>query len=105
MIHIPGRTDQGINVTELTEFVDLFPTLTEAAGLPGIPLCPRDNATLVRTCTEGASLLPLVENPSRKWKPAVFSQYPRMACDGNILMGYTMRTDQYRYTEWVQYTR
>jgi iduronate 2-sulfatase len=32
MIHIPGVTDAGINTYELTEFVDLFPSLVEAAG-------------------------------------------------------------------------
>jgi iduronate 2-sulfatase len=40
-------------------------------------------------------MMPLVENPTRQWKKAAFSQYPR----GKV-MGYTMRTDRFRYTEW-----
>lgn len=36
MIHIPGQTDQGIITEQLTEFVDLYPTLVEAAGLPKV---------------------------------------------------------------------
>ena len=39
---------------------------------------------------------PLLENPDRKWKTAAFSQFPR----GRNLEGYSMRTADYRYTEW-----
>jgi iduronate 2-sulfatase len=42
-------------------------------------------------------MMPLLENPKRKWKAAAFSQYPR----GKEVMGYTMRTGQWRYTEWI----
>ena len=31
MVHIPGLTDAGIATEQLTEFVDLFPTLVDAA--------------------------------------------------------------------------
>jgi hypothetical protein len=48
-----------------------------------------------KTC-EGVSLVGLLTDPSRAWKSAAFSQYPR----GNV-MGYTMRTDRWRYTRWV----
>ena len=40
-------------------------------------------------------MVPLVENPARAWKKAAFSQYPR----GKV-MGYSMRTKRFRYTEW-----
>jgi len=40
-------------------------------------------------------MMPLVGNPQRPWKKAAFSQYPR----GKI-MGHTMRTERFRYTEW-----
>lgn len=102
MIHIPGITDKGIVSEQLTEFVDLFPTLVEAAGLDQLPLCP-GNSTNVTLCREGESLFPLIRNTSAPWKRAVFSQYPRDESGINI-MGYTMRTDRYRYTEWVDFS-
>ena len=73
MLRVPGLTDGGVTVTQLTEYVDLFPTLVEAAGLPPIPQCPR-NSKDIRTCHEGISMLPLISNPLRKWKKAAFSQ-------------------------------
>ena len=82
--------------------MDLFSTIVEAAGLPKISLCP-ENSFNVSTCTEGVSMIPLINEPERQWKSAVFSQYPRMIVSGNVVMGYTLRTQEYRYTEWVFY--
>jgi iduronate 2-sulfatase len=42
----------------------------------------------------------VLDDPSRPWKTAVFSQYPRPA-GSKHLMGYTMRTDRYRFTAWL----
>jgi len=69
----------------LVEFVDIYPTLAELCGLDVPPHC------------EGTSMRPLLEDPDREWKPAAFSQYPRRGA----YMGYSMRTDRYRYTEWI----
>lgn len=103
MIHAPDVTDDGIVIEELTEFVDLFPTLVELAGFKSIETCPRESAK-IRTCTEGMSMASLFnKSPDSKWKKWVFSQYPRS--NGKMkYMGYTMRTDRYRYTEWVRFT-
>merc|ERR1719209_2718314 len=64
LFHVPGRTDGGLKLEQLVEFVDIFPTVVEAAEL-GEPmqLCPElSNTTLL--CTEGTSLIPLIDDPS-----------------------------------------
>ena len=84
---VPGMKNAGKKSNALVEFVDVYPTLAEAAGLP------------LPAHLEGTSFKPLLENPDRPWKVAAFSQYPRKK-----LMGYSMRTDQYRFTVWVDRT-
>ena len=76
---------QGVRVNALTEFVDIYPTLSELCGLP------------VAQDLEGTSMVPLLSDQKKPWKKAAFSQYPRP----HNMMGYSMRTDQYRYTEWI----
>lgn len=83
IVSAPGRAASGGRTPALVELVDVYPTLCDLAGLP-------KPARL-----EGTSLVPLLENPRSEWKTAAFSQYPRKG-----LMGYTMRTDRYRYTVW-----
>ncbi|XP_046579964.1 iduronate 2-sulfatase-like [Haliotis rubra] len=95
-------TDKGMSTTKLTEFVDLFPTLVEAAGLPKLSTCQLDSSSS-HLCTEGTSLVPLLKQPSlTTWKNAAFSQYPRRYSHKPV-MGYTITTDRYRYTEWVTF--
>lgn len=43
MLNIPGLTDRGLQSDALVEFVDIFPTIVEAAGLPAPILCPEDS--------------------------------------------------------------
>ena len=42
VVRVPGGLG-GQRVSRLVELVDLFPTLVEAAGLPGLPACPPDS--------------------------------------------------------------
>ena len=70
-------------------------------------VCPEpSNSSML--CTEGSSLMPLIEDPERAdWKSAVFWQYPRGSTIAPHLkgtMGYSMRTADWRYTEWVGIT-
>ncbi|XP_060588984.1 iduronate 2-sulfatase-like [Ruditapes philippinarum] len=99
MIRVPGLTDHGITTSKLTEFVDLYPTIVEAAGLGKVPLCPEDSSH-TKVCHEGTSLLPLIKNQNVTLKRLAFSQYPR----GKHIMGYSVRNYRYRYTEWVDFT-
>lgn len=85
LLSVPGTKNAGQHCRALVEFVDIYPTLAELASLP------------LPAHLEGTSMKPLVENPKRQWKSAAFSQYPR----GKKLMGYSMRTDRYRFTVWV----
>ncbi|KAK6177882.1 hypothetical protein SNE40_012757 [Patella caerulea] len=98
MLRVPGLTDHGVVTNQLVEFVDLFPTLVDAARLPKLKICPEES-THVSVCTEGKSMLPLMTSPNGPWKMAAFSQNKR----GKGIMGYTVRTDQYRYTEWTRF--
>lgn len=84
ILSVPGAKTAGASTSALVEYVDVYPTLAEACGLEVPAQC------------EGKSMMPLVENPRRKWKEAAFSQYPR-----GPLMGYTLRTERWRYTEWI----
>ena len=69
----------GVRTAGLVEFVDIFPSLCELAGIeaPGH--------------LEGTSFVPLMKNPDRKWKPAVFCRWS--GCEA-------VKTDRYLYTEW-----
>ena len=84
--------------------MDIFPSLVDLAGLP----VPKD--------LMGATWVPLLRPAHHPagvangrvlipgGKNQVFSQYPRYS-DANKtnVMGYSMRTKEYRYTEWIEF--
>ncbi len=78
----PGQPE-GQRTRALVELVDVYPTLCD--------LCHLDKPGHL----QGTSAAPLFTEPDRPWKTAAFSQYPR-----GRFMGYSMRTDTHRYTEW-----
>lgn len=89
ILSAPGKT-QGVKTDALVELVDVYPTLAELAGLP------------IPSGLEGTSMAPLLENPGQSWKTGAFSQFPRpWSYKGKPeIMGYSVRTGRYRYTEW-----
>ncbi len=91
ILSVPGMKNAGAQTDGLVEFVDIYPTLSELAELP-----PPSHL-------EGTSFRPLLDDPKRPWKAAAFSQYPRPRGKTHTmpLMGYSMRTDRYRFTVWV----
>jgi iduronate 2-sulfatase len=91
MIRAPGAKANGRQSHALVEFVDIYPTLCELAALP------------VPTTLEGKSLVPLLSRDDAKVKDAAFSQFPRKH-EGRDYMGYAMRTERYRYVEWLDAT-
>ncbi len=90
IIRVPGAVGNGRACRRVVEFVDLYPTLTEAAGL-GVP-----------GGLDGRSLLPLLRDPLREWPGGAVTQILRPA-DGRLeapVMGRSVRTERWRYTEW-----
>jgi arylsulfatase A-like enzyme len=73
------------------EFVDIFPTLCDLAGLPK------------PEALEGLSLVPILNDPEVKIRKTAMSQYPRGGKE-DFTMGYTWRDHRYRYIEWVPTT-
>ena len=74
----------------IVELLDLYPTLAELAGL-------EPPARL-----EGRSLTPLMRTPDADWDDFAFTQILRPADDRltEPVMGRTVRTARFRYTEW-----
>ncbi|HOZ47246.1 MAG TPA: sulfatase [Candidatus Hydrogenedentes bacterium] len=84
----PKQKTRGVSCDALVEFVDIYPSMCELCGVP------------LPDGLEGASFAPLLDEPARPWKTAAFSQYPRYVDGVGRIMGYSMRTDRYRLTEW-----
>ena len=81
----------GQKTPALVELLDVYPTLIE--------LCEIDAPHKL----QGRSLVPLLEDPSARFKSAVLTQTPRPNYPKGKMpevMGYSIRTDQFRYTEW-----
>jgi uncharacterized sulfatase len=83
IIAAPGAKG-GQTCRSLVEFVDLFPTLAEACGLPP----PAGLA--------GKSLRPLLANPAATIQDAAFTLVTR----GGRQYGQSVRTDRWRFTQW-----
>jgi arylsulfatase A-like enzyme len=82
----------------LSEHLDIFPTICDLAAVP------------VPTHLHGKSLKPLMQNKSANVNPYAISQYPRKLSKEEVkkknytnvsMMGYSMRTDKYRFTIWM----
>lgn len=90
LISSPLLEKRGLQSDALVELVDIYPTMVELAGLP------------VPDGLDGVSMVPVIADPDRHWKAAAFSQFPRpwMYKDKPEVMGYSIRTADFRYTEW-----
>ena len=95
---IAGPGIKSGKTNSLTEFVDVFPTICDLAGVA----IPKN--------LDGKSLKPLMLNNKAKGKEYAISQYPRKLKKAEMaklgytdakMMGYSLRTDQYRYTIWM----
>jgi len=133
IVWTPSMTveNRGKTTNALVELIDMYPTLSELAGLP------------IPDHVEGQSFKPLLSNPEKPWKKAAFSLFPSPALREwaanplskgmretyfgplilevekkikaqqkekwnrdlyeKYLMGYAMRTDRYRFIVWKDY--
>jgi iduronate 2-sulfatase len=86
LITAPGVTTPGSVTRQPAESVDVFPTLTELAGLPA-PAGPQP--------IDGISLVPVLHDPAIRIRDHAFHAYPK----GKNL-GRSIRTERYRMVEW-----
>ncbi|MBT28893.1 MAG: iduronate sulfatase [Thalassobius sp.] len=94
MIRYPDQPNRGAQTFAITELVDMFPSLCELAGIE------------VPAYMQGASFVPLLENPDLNWKKAAFSQFhrrPNVSADGKRYMGYSINTEEFHYIEWYRW--
>ena len=91
IIRAPGAKGNGTPCRRVVEFVDIYPTVAAAAGLP------------VPDGLAGRSLVPLLDDPLREWNGFAITQILRPA-DKRLakpVMGRSVRTERWRYTEWA----
>jgi arylsulfatase A-like enzyme len=80
ILRAPGVTQHGQRTRSLTEFIDIYPTLCELAGLP------------LPDHLEGQSVVPLIMNPMLAGKAAAI---------GRFKTGDTIRTDRFRFSQYA----
>ncbi len=78
LVRAPGQAS-GVSTRALVEFVDVYPTLCELAGLP------------LPSHLEGRSFAPLLSEPDRPWKEFTIARFRR---------GDSIKTDSHRYSEF-----
>ncbi len=87
IVRAPNSRGNGRASLRIVEFIDIYPTLVDLSGLA----CPKHLA--------GRSLRPLLDDPSLTWPHAAFTQILRPG-DIEPVMGRSIRTEDWRYTEW-----
>ncbi len=91
---IAGPGIKAAKTTALAELLDLYPTLTELCALPR------------PASVDGVSLVPVLRDPQASVRKAALTQHPRPAYYDRepsktpTTMGYSVRSERFRYTEW-----
>lgn len=92
LVRVPGMAQPGRATASLVEYVDLYPTLAELAGLPA------------PAYLAGRSFGPILRDPAQPGREFALSQFSRPFNAGAPqAMGYTIRTATHRYTRWVDW--
>ena len=87
MIVAPQAGGNGRDCRRVVEFVDIYPTLADLCGLP------------IDQTLSGRSLRPLLNAPEAAWDEAAITQVLRPG-NGKPVMGRSIRTANWRYTQW-----
>jgi arylsulfatase A-like enzyme len=100
IIYSPFAGVAGATVQSPANFVDIYPTLCELAGLP-LPQQPLNEHEApfdpaFGRALKGTSLVPVMQDPAVSLRTGALTVFRR---DG--AMGYAYRTARYRYVEWV----
>ncbi|WP_298653888.1 sulfatase [uncultured Proteiniphilum sp.] len=82
----PGVTTPGTSTGQPAETVDIYPTLTELAGL-GKPVTPQP--------IDGLSMVPILKDPEKRIRDHAYHAYPH-----GKYIGRAIRTERYRLVEW-----
>lgn len=101
LIVAPGVTKPGSHSAAPIETVDIYPTLSELAGLPvpGIGA----GLTAVPQPMDGRSQVPVLRDPSVRLRDHAYHAYPRNrgpGPNGGEWLGRAIRTERYRLVEW-----
>ena len=83
IVYDPRSKANGQTTARTVELIDLHPTLADLCGLDA----PKE--------LTGKSVRPLLNDPKQAWDKVAFTQVSR-----NGFMGYSVRSERYRYTEW-----
>ena len=92
IIRNPMSGGNGQACRRIVEFIDIYPTLTEIAGIK----TPKQ--------VEGRSLVQLLQNPLSEWNGFAITQVLRPA-DSRLatpVMGRSIRTERWRYSDWAE---
>jgi arylsulfatase A-like enzyme len=85
IIYVPGAAGNGKTCYRTVQSLDIYPTLAALCGLPAPP------------GVQGNDISSLVHDPAQEWSQASYSM---SRTGGTIGIGYTVRTENYCYTEW-----
>jgi iduronate 2-sulfatase len=87
IIAAPHLDSNGSQTSAIVELVDLYPTLVELAGLPK------------PVGLDGQTLVAVMNSGDPQTNDVAYSQFPRPMKRPKV-MGYSVRTETHRYTEW-----
>jgi len=91
ILKVPGQKNNGTVSDAIVEFVDIYPTLSELTGLE------------IPAHVQGTSFMPVIQDPVKAWKDGAITLWPLNRNNPDkLVLGFSLQTSRYRYTEWVK---